>query len=379
MRDLAIGLMKRGHAPTAYSTQVGDVAHELRAAGVPVVDDLDALAAAPEIIHGHHHLETMTALLRFPETPAIYVCHGATAWEEAAPQFPRILRYVAVDQACRDRLVHEHAIPEDRIRVVLNFVDLQRFKPRAKLPARPQRALIFSNQANEYNYIGPVRAACDRAGIRVEVLGKSAGNVCARPEAVLADCDIVLAKGRAALESLTVGAAVILCDAAGAGPMVTTSNMERLRPLNFGIRALRETVTSEAISREIACYDPADAARVSEFIRASAGLEPVLDELLALYQDVIEEHHRRPNDNWAAEQQAAAAYLRELAPGLKAMSTLKAKEAELEMIKKSRSWRMISRYTAIKHRLFPATHRNSELKRRNQQQSGEREPASGSA
>ena len=157
MRDLALGLLERGHQPVGYSTRLGDVASELRAAGVTVTDDLDSLTVTPDIIHGHHHLDTMTALLHFPGTPAFYVCHGSTPWEEAAPRFPRILGYVAVDHACLDRLVLEDGIPEDRIRVLLNFVDLQRFKQRPALPERPQRALIFSNNANESTHLEAVR------------------------------------------------------------------------------------------------------------------------------------------------------------------------------------------------------------------------------
>lgn len=355
VRDLAFGLRDRGHTPTAYSTKLGDVADEIRAAGVPVIDELDALEAPPDIIHGHHHLDTMTALLRFPGTPAIYVCHGSVPWEEAAPRFPRILRYVAVDQACRKRLLIDHAIPEDRIRVVLNFVDLERFKSRPPLPAYPQRALIFSNQANEYTHVGAIRRACDLAGIPLDVVGMSAGKVSAQPEALLGNYDIVFAKGRSALEALAVGAAVILCDASGAGPMVTTDNVDELRPLNFGIRALRYEVRSDLISREIGRYEPADSARVSQFIRATAGREEVLDQLVSLYQEVIDENQTLGRD-MIAEQRAVAAYLRELAPRLKqyagAMQKLAAKETQLEMMTKSRSWRLVTRYTGIRQRVL---------------------------
>lgn len=353
VRDLALGLLRRGHEPIAFSTKLGDVAEEIEDAGVPVIGDLDGLTWRPDIIHGHHHLDTMMALLHCPGTPAIYVCHGAMPWEEAAPRFPRILRYVAVDHACRDRLVLEDAIPESQIRVILNFVDLERFKPRAELPARPRRALVFSNQAT---HIGPVRAACDRLGIRLDVVGLDVANVSANPEALLGDYDIVFAKGRAALEALAVGAAVILCDAAGAGVMVTTENMRRLRPLNFGIRALREPVDAKVIVREIRRYDPKEAEEVSKHIRATAGFESALDELLSLYSEVLDEWRQNGKDDTYAEQRATALYLGEVGPRLRendlGKGVLAAKEAELEMMKGSRSWRLISHYAELKHRLL---------------------------
>src|SRR5580704_4585509 len=142
VRDLALALLRRGHIPIAYSTVLGEVADELRGATIPIVDNLDSLSITPDIIHGHHHLETMTALLRFPTVPAVYFCHGWIPWQEAPPKFPRILRYVAVDYTCRDRLLLEHGIPDDRVSVLLNFVDLERFSPRPPLPARPTRGLV---------------------------------------------------------------------------------------------------------------------------------------------------------------------------------------------------------------------------------------------
>ena len=119
VRDVALALLNRGYSPIAYSSLLGEVAQELRAATVPVIDRLDALAMPPDLIHGHHHLETMTALLHFPNVPAISFCHGWLPWEEMPPKFPRILRYVAVDETCRDRLILEHAVPEESFRISL--------------------------------------------------------------------------------------------------------------------------------------------------------------------------------------------------------------------------------------------------------------------
>ncbi len=274
----------------------------------------------------------MTALLRFPAVPAIYVCHGWLPWEEAPPQFPRIRRYVAVDYTCRDRLVCESAIPEERVSVLLNFVDLRRFKPRGPLPSHPKRALVFSNNANEHNYLGMVREVCVRFEIELDVMGLSAGTACARPEEVLGNYDLVFAKARAALEALAVGAAVVLCDAVGTGPMVTMAEVDRLRSLNFGIRTLNRPITSEALAQEIARYDAADAAAVSARIRAEAGREPVVDQLIELYRSVIKEHEESPTPTMEAEGHAAVAYLRWLSPRVKERDQLWA-ECEHERAK----------------------------------------------
>src|SRR6266568_2347803 len=340
VRDLAIALLKRGHIPIAYSTKLGDIAQEIRAATVPVIDNLDALAAPPDVIHGHHHLDTMTALLRFPGVPAVYFCHGWLPWEETPPRFPRILRYVAVDHLCRDRLLFEHGIPEERIRVLLNFVDLERFKPRGLLPARPQRALIFSNYATEDTQIPAVRDACARHGITTEVVGLGAGNACARPEGILGRYDLVFAKGRAALESLAVGVAVILCDEKGVGPMVTSGELDRVRPLNFGLRTLREPLHVDAVERQIARYDAEDAAKVSRLVRANAGTNAVVDQIVSLYGEIV-----------AERQSAVNSLANELDESRNKVMALTTQVAALELgnIRNTVGWRLLRLYGKLKY------------------------------
>jgi len=307
VRDLACGLLGRGYRPVVYTPKLGPLARELRDKTVPVTDCLDSITEAPEIIHGQHNLETMTALLRFTRTPAVFVVHDNMARQDVPPRFPRILRYVAVDHTCRDRLVFEHGIPEDRARVILNSVNLAVFKTRGPLPARPRRALIFSNASSAH--FAAVREACARSGLELDVLGHDSGNISSNPEEALGRYDIVFAKARCALEALAVGAAVVLCDFRGVGPMVTTGELDSLRRLNFGHRTLRSEISPETIAREIARYDAADAAEVSRRVRAVAGSELMLDEITSLYTEVLEEYAASPKTDAEAELQAAAGYL----------------------------------------------------------------------
>jgi hypothetical protein len=336
VRDLAFALADRGHTPIVYTPQPGEIASEIRARTIAVTDDLFTVAGTPDIIHGHHGLETLAALLAFPGVPAIAVCHSWIGWSDAPVPFPRVLRYLAVDDTCADRLRFEHGIADERIRVVLNSVDLTRFQPRSPLPSRPKRALVFSNAAGPGQaHLPAIQKACAAAGIEVETVGATAGRSLARPEEALGEFDLIFAKAKAALEAMSVGAAVILCDAVGAGPMVTTANLDQLRRINFGMRALTHPVTLEFLGGEIARYDAADAAAVSRAVRERAGTGAMVDELCTLYAEVIAEHTNagaNPNANAGpnayvldalhalyalnAEQRAAAAYLQQLSPRL---------------------------------------------------------------
>jgi hypothetical protein len=309
--ELATSLLRLGHTPIVYSPQLGPTAGELRKATVPVIDSLEALSSPLDLIHAQHHVETMTALLHFPNTPAVFFCHGWLPFEETPPRHPRILRYVAVDDTCRDRLACENGVPEERISVILNSVDLESFLPRPPLPEKPSRALVFSNGASESTYLGAVREACSRAQMTLDVIGADSHNLSSRPQDVLGQYDIVFAKARCALEALAVGNAVVLCDRIGVGPMVTTGETERLRRLNFGVRAIQEPVTAEVLAREIARYDAQDAAQVSRTIRAGAGREPVVEQIVELYHEVVREFEGNARD-LDAEARAEAGYLQQL-------------------------------------------------------------------
>ena len=306
--ELATSLLQRGHTPIVYSPHLGPLARELRETTVPVVDDIDAIASPPDLIHGQHHVETMTALLRFPNTPAVFFCHGWLPWEETPPKHPRILRFVAVDETCRDRLVCESGVPEERVSVILNSVDTDQFVPRAPLPPKPARALLFSNGAT---HVDAVREACRRTALTLDVIGAHSGRVSARPQEILGQYDIVFAKARCALEALAVGSAVVLCDTVGVGPMVTAREVDQLRRLNFGVRTLQGSVDPDVLEREIVRYDADDAAEVSRRIRSSAGREAAIDQIVALYDDVIAEFEVAKRDP-DAEARAEAFYLRQL-------------------------------------------------------------------
>jgi hypothetical protein len=213
-------------------------------------------------------------------------------------------------------LIYENGIPPERVRLLLNFVDLTRFKQRGSLPEKPARALVFSNNATENGNVAVIREACARFGISLDAVGMGLGNSSQRPENLLAHYDLVFAKGRAALEALAVGVAVIACDAAGAGPMVTPRNMEALRQLNFGIRALRNRIDVETLGAEIARYNAAQAAQVSCWVRKNAGMDGAVSQLIELYEEVIEEYRQDCGANVLQEMQAASAYLRQWVPNL---------------------------------------------------------------
>jgi len=118
------------------------------------------------------------------------------------------------------------------------------------------------------------------------------------------------AKARCALEAMACGNAVVLCDFAGVGPMVTSTNFDVLRPQNFGRGALVHPLCEDCISAEVGKYSSYDAARVCDRVRSEAGLTAAVHHWTALYAKVVEEFQACPTIP-DVELRAFASYLRQ--------------------------------------------------------------------
>jgi hypothetical protein len=257
-----------------------------------VTDDLRTITAPIDVIHGDSPVETMAALLHFSDTPAVFVCHGWGRLARATPHFPRILRYVAVDDTCADRLLLREGIAPGKVSVILNGVDLAAFQQRGPLPAKPRRAVVFGNAAHELTFLPTIREACRRAAIDVDVVSGMTGTAVSDPQSILGGYDLAFAKAKCAIEAMACGLAVVLCDDTGVGGMVRAADLDRLRRLNFGIRSLQKPLSADAILAELALYDPDDARLVSNSIRQTASSNVLHQSLFSLYQAVVEEHAR---------------------------------------------------------------------------------------
>ena len=287
VRDLALALVRRGDEVAVFSSARGPVCEELRAAGVIVESDVRRLPR-PDVIHGHHHAPLRVAIAAFPGVPAVSVCHDHRSEHDRRLAHPAIRRHFAVSDICARRRVAEGISP-DAVELLPNFVDLARFGPPRALPPRPRRAAIFSNHASEQTHLPAVRAACARAGLPLDVYGTAAGRPIASPEVTLASYDVVFAKARAALDAMAAGAAVVLCDFAGVGPLVRPSSFLHLQRLNFGFEALQGPLTPEAVGEQLAQYSPADAGAVCDLVAQHASLDQVVERLRAVYAACVEE------------------------------------------------------------------------------------------
>lgn len=317
--ELALKLKQRGCFPVAYSPFHGRVAEEIRSAGIPVIHNLDQLQARPDVIHGHHHLETMAACLKFPDVPAISFCHGWQPWEEMPPAFSSIRHYVAVGETTRERILTEVPLGGRPVSILRTFFNDGLFRLKPKISHKPKRALIFNNAVSTTAPLCSVLfAACDARGMTLELCGLTAGNSNSQPERLLPDFDVVFATGRSALEAAACGCAVIVCDASGCAGLLRPEHLDgdRIALLELSARSAQST-TSELVCRELDLYDPDDLIRLATDVRDRRSLETAVTSVLALYHAVIADAAASPLTIGRGQLSEASDYITLLSARLK--------------------------------------------------------------
>jgi hypothetical protein len=313
---LARSLESRGHQVLAYSSALPEQPRLLQNDVVPVATDLLNLPFKPDIIHGLHHLDTMTALVALPDVPAVYHCHGAV-WRVAVPVHPRIHRYLAMSHTLAHRIQVEYNLPAEKLGVLLNFVELARFKPRSE-PARAVKKALFYNSRHheDSETVIAVKSACAALDIDLDLVGFHFGVETDEPEMLLPRYDLVFAAGLSAMEALAVGCAVIVLGRSGCGELVTSENFDRYRSTNFSIATNSAPPTVAAIQDEIRRFHPEDCAAVSLRLREVADSDKAIGELVDMYTSVIEAHKQTAHDQ-KAENEAMHHYLRWIVPLIK--------------------------------------------------------------
>jgi hypothetical protein len=290
--ETALAMRDRGHEVRVYTPGGGNGMVLLRSKGIHVETRLSDLEWQPDIIHGQHHLQAITALLRFPQTPMVYYMHGGIPWVEQPPIHGRILKYVVMCEALIEGMETNYHIPKKKVVAISNFVDLNRFSRVRNVAAKPSRALIFGNYRYSPEQMNEIEAACIETGLSLDKKGWNFGMVSEHPEIDLLQYDIVFAVGRCALEALAVGCAVIPVFPGLACSLVTSENLSRMRYTNFSPRKYspEAQLDKEWLISQIQRFSSQDTTAVTQFVRNECGMGVAVEALERVYRETIELH-----------------------------------------------------------------------------------------
>ena len=122
--------------------------------------------------------------------------------------------------------------------------------------------------------------------ITLDELGPGAGRPVEDPENWLPRYDLVLGKGRCALEAMAVGPAVILIGSEGMGELVTPENFAAFKKRNFGLSLLRPGMNPAFLEEQVLNYSAGGARQVQEMVRATCSLEIMVETFMQLYNDL---------------------------------------------------------------------------------------------
>jgi Glycosyltransferase Family 4 len=286
--DVTTALSRRGYQCGIYTPRKGGMAQEFERRGVPVWNRAEAMTLRPDVLHCQHNLETLRLCHQFPETPALFMVHDSVFWADETPPLPQLRCVATVSEYIRERVVRDTRLPSDRIPLIFNGVDLSRFKPRAKLPDKPQNIALFSSNVAGTPHVNLCERVARTLGLKLEKIGAPFGNLVVTPEEVLGSFDLVLSVGRCAIEALCVGCAVILIGPQGVGELVTTENFMKFRRRNFGLSLLVNPLEEAVLERAILSYDADQASEVARIARERCDIERTVDDLVALYETLPE-------------------------------------------------------------------------------------------
>lgn len=294
--EMAMAMRARGHEVRVYAPGGGEGMLRLQSIGIHVHQHMDDLPWVPDLIHGQHHLQTMTALTRFPETGAVSHMHGGIPWVEQPPRHGNIRRHIVTCAAMAQGMETYYGIPPSRVRIVPNYVDLDRFQRVRQPRSRPERALVFGNHRYPGDQLRMLADACSEAGIRLDSTGAHLGERTLCPESMLADYDLVFAIGRCALEALASGCAVIPVCPGFAGSLVTTDNLPRMIGANFSPRRYspEAALTPDWLRSQIAACQPDETAAVTAIVRRECGMTAAMDQLESIHREAAAEHAAGP-------------------------------------------------------------------------------------
>src|SRR5690606_17502918 len=109
-------------------------------------------------------------------------------------------------------------------------IDLERFGPGPAPRAIPRRLLLFGNNAPQGRHESLVEE-CERRGIEVVRLGRSAGRTTEDPSDELRAADIVVGYGRCILEAMACGRTAFVFDRFGSNGWVDAGSYDALESL----------------------------------------------------------------------------------------------------------------------------------------------------
>jgi len=273
-------LQRLGHEATIHTDGPGPMAEVVHQRGIPLAlteaelpDKVDAL-----IVQDGAMSYRMAEL--FPSAPQLFRGPSEMFDLQLPPQLPGVVgALMAVSDRSADRL---RALAGEREVIRLRQpIDTERFAARGAIRDRPRRAALLGTYLDDVR-LRMLRDAWEPEGVECVQLSSAL-----EPEAVLADADIVVAKGKAALEGMACSRAVFVYDQFGCDGWVTPATYPALEADNFAGLATDAMATPATLRGALDAFDPEMGVVNRDLITTHHSARRHAYELVELLRDLV--------------------------------------------------------------------------------------------
>lgn len=243
-------LQRLGHEAVLHGDEGGPLVEVARRRGIPLALTEDDLPAEVDAVIAQDGAMSYRMAARLPTTPQLFRGPSDLFDLQLPPQLPGVVgALMALSDRFADRL---RALAGNREVIRLRQpIDTERFAARGAIRDRPRRAVLLGTYLNDAR-LTMLRDAWEAAGVECVQL-KSLLD----PEAALADADIVVAKGKAAIEGMACSRAVFVYDQFGCDGWVTPGSYPVIEADNFAGQATAAVASPDALRAALDEYDPA--------------------------------------------------------------------------------------------------------------------------
>jgi hypothetical protein len=275
-------LRRLGHGVTLTAERLGPVAEIAEREGLVVARRPDDLPEGCDAAIVHDAVMTGAIAKRFPGARIVHVAHSDLFDHQLPVLVQGVVDAVVVLSDRVESRVRALAldVPVVRLR---QPVDQQRFAPAGPLALRPRRALLLGNYLEGERRAALVDAWA-AAGIECVQVGLPEQlQLDVRP--AIAAADIVVAKGRAALEAMSCARAVYVYDAFGGDGWVTPARYPALEADGFAGQATPAPRGPAELAADLAGYQASMGWLNHELVRTHHAARRHAAALVALLRD----------------------------------------------------------------------------------------------
>jgi hypothetical protein len=272
-----------GHGVVIHALETGPMSEFASERGIEVVTDPDELDGRCDAIIVQDSVLAYQLAERYPDTPQLFRAASDVYDLQLPPALPGLVGAVVV---CSERVRARIAAlaVDHEIHRLRQPIDTERFVPAGALADSPRVALLLSNYLRDERFTAIV-GALEARGIEVRRVGSRGGATCS-PEREIWEADIVVAKGRAALEGMACGKAVFVYDQFGGDGWVTPDRYPVMEADNFAGLTRTPIATRAQFEAELDGYLPSMGPVNRELAVGNHGARAHAHELLAVLKSL---------------------------------------------------------------------------------------------